>query len=102
MATQNKPQRKMNRYKEAPRYQAPETGSAESYDARTRNYYDHQAANLQSREELKRRGVKSSTPNLPRADYTFDGAAKRMREGKKQRKSDRYLDQVIRSVKGGK
>lgn len=72
----------------------------EDYDRRTRNYYGHQAANLKSLDELKKRGVKDSTPNRPKADYTFDGPAKRIREGTAQRKKDRFIDNVLRSLKG--
>lgn len=71
-----------------------------SYDERSRNYYGHQAANLKSREELQKRGVKKATPNLPAADYTNHGREKRLREGNKQRKTDSFIDQILRSLKG--
>lgn len=91
---------RMNKYGETRSYQAPINESKDSYDQRRSSYYDHQSNNLKSREELMRRGVKRGTPNLPKADYTHDGAEKRMSQGKAQRKKDRYLDQVIRSLKG--
>jgi len=72
----------------------------ENYDKRTKNYYGHQAANLKSREELQKRGVKKGTPNLPSADYTNHGREKRLREGAKQRKTDSFIDQILRSLKG--
>ena len=91
---------KLEKYGETRSYQAPINDTKESYDQRRSSYYDHQSHNLKARDELKRRGVKDGTPNLPRADYTFDGAERRMRESKAQRKKDRYLDQVTRSLKG--
>lgn len=71
-----------------------------SYDERNRNYYDHQAANLKSRGELHKRGVKKGTPNLPVMDATHKGAVKRLREGNAQRKTDAFFDQLMRSLKG--
>lgn len=71
-----------------------------NYDQRTRNYYGHQAANLKTRDELRRRGVKKSTPNQPKADYTHEGAIRRLREGDAQKKTDAFYDQLMRSLKG--
>lgn len=55
-----------------------------SHDERRQNYYDHQHHNLKSRDELQRRGVKASTPNLPKMDATFKGVERRMKEGDRQ------------------
>lgn len=99
MPQQNKPQRAMNRFKEDRRYQAPENETKESYDERRRNYYDHQGANLESREKLRKAGVKSGTPNMPLADYTADGAERRMSAGKKQKKADTFLDSIVSKLR---
>lgn len=63
-----------------------------SDDKRRQNYYDHQAANLKSRDALLKKGVKPGTPNLPMMDATFHGVEKRMREGTKQRINDGRKD----------
>lgn len=54
-----------------------------SYNERARNYYGHEAQDLKTREELQRRGVKKSTPNMPSADYRHDSMAKTLRRKKK-------------------
>lgn len=71
-----------------------------NYDERYRNYFAHQAANLKTAEKLRKRGVKKGTPNMPKADYTHHGNAKRLREGEKQRRTDLFIDQILRSLKG--
>lgn len=71
-----------------------------SYDERRRNYYDHQGANLESREKLRKAGVKRNTPNQPMMDATHSGMAKRMKQGDRRRQADLYLDQLTRSLKG--
>lgn len=56
-----------------------------NYDQRRENYYGHQGHNLKSRDELKKRGVKDGTPNLPSMDATHHGAEKRLAEGDRMR-----------------
>ena len=57
-----------------------------SYDDRVRNYYGHEAADLKAREMLQKKGVKSTTPNMPSANYTFDGPEKLIKESDKRKK----------------
>lgn len=69
-----------------------------TYDERAANFYGHQAMNLRSRDEMRKRGVKPNTPNQPKAVYRDDGMNKRLKQGDKRRKADGYLDQLIRSL----
>lgn len=71
-----------------------------TYEERYKNYRDHKGANLTTREELLKRGVKKGTPNLPMDDWTFDGPERKLKEGDKRRKADLYLDQITRAMKG--
>lgn len=55
-----------------------------SFDERARSFFGHEAQDLKTREELQRRGVKKSTPNMPSADYRFDSMLKTVSRKKKK------------------